>query len=165
MSAYRRLLQRIGHARWFAAFMRSVGAPADRALYMATRGRLSSSGPRGFPQLLLTTTGRRSGRPRTTPLFYVRDGERLVVTSESFGQRRPAGWPLNLEANPETVVQLGAVRRPYRGRRASDSEADRYWPAFLETWPAHATYRERSGVRKTFILEPALQERVPPADP
>jgi hypothetical protein len=51
--------------------------------------------------------------------------------------------------------QLGGACAAYRGRPASADEAERYWPALLEAWPAHATYRERSGVRHVFVLEPA----------
>ena len=109
---YRRLVQRIGHHRWFAALLRTAGAPLDRLLYRASAGRVVITGPVLFPTLLLTTTGRRSGKPRTTPLIYRRDGSRLVVSSENFGQRRPAAWPLNLLADPHATVQLGALPRP-----------------------------------------------------
>jgi deazaflavin-dependent oxidoreductase (nitroreductase family) len=105
--------------------------------------------------LLLTTTGRRSGVPRTTPVIYVRDGDRLVVSSEQTGQRRPAAWPLNLRAEPRVNVRLGAESAAYRGRPAAPDEVARYWPALLQAWPAHETYRARSGVRHVFVLEPA----------
>ena len=107
-----------------------------------------------FPTLLLTTTGRRSGKPRTTPVIYHRDGSRLVVSSENFGQRRPAAWPLNLLADPHATVQLGAASQPFTARPAAADEIDRYWPELLALWPAHATYQRRSGARHMFVLEP-----------
>jgi deazaflavin-dependent oxidoreductase (nitroreductase family) len=107
---YKRLLERAGHTRWFAAGMRVVGARVDARLYRLSRGRLSIAGPALFPVLLLTSIGRRSGRPRTTPLIYVRDGDNLIVSSESFGQTRPAAWTLNLAADPYAFVQVGRYR-------------------------------------------------------
>lgn len=84
-----------------ASIRASIGCPAA--------GCRSRAHP--FPVLLLTTTGRRSGRARTTPLIYVRgDGDVLVVGSESFGQKRPAAWPLNRAADPRAAVCLGSQR-------------------------------------------------------
>ncbi|HEY7618339.1 MAG TPA: nitroreductase/quinone reductase family protein [Solirubrobacteraceae bacterium] len=156
MGAYRNFVAWLGHGRWFGVMLRQLGGSrADRWLYRHFNGRLAITGPPIFPVLLLTTTGRRSGRPRTTPVIYVRDGERLVVSSEQTGQQRPAAWPLNLHAEPRVSVRLGAESAAYRGRPAAPDEVERYWPALLEAWPAHATYRARSGVRHIFVLEPA----------
>jgi deazaflavin-dependent oxidoreductase (nitroreductase family) len=153
---YARLVQSLGHGRWFAfALRQGGGARLDAWLYRHTAGRLAITGPALFPLLLLTTTGRRSGRPRTTPVIYVRDGDRIVVASESFGQERPAAWPLNLAADPRALVQLGPATRPYVARPASDDEIARHWPRLLAAWPAHETYHRRSGRRHVFVLEPA----------
>ena len=153
MSVRGRVLRWLGHRRWFAAAGRRFGAPLDRALYRATRGRLSSTGSVA-PLILLTTTGRRTGRARTTPVMYIRDGDRFVVSSENFGQERAAAWPLNLLADPRATVQIGAERVTCRARLLPDEEADRYWPQLVDVWPAHETYRSRSGERHTFLLEP-----------
>jgi deazaflavin-dependent oxidoreductase (nitroreductase family) len=159
MSVYLRFWRRLGHARWFAYLVRYVLSGLDRRLYRLSRGRVAITGPPLFSWLLLTTTGRRSGQPRTTPLIYVRDGDRLVVTSENFGMaKRPAGWRLNLLAHPDVTVEIqGAVGR-YRGRLASDEEIARYWPKLLDQWPALETYRQRSGVRYVFVLDPLASE-------
>ena len=151
----KRLIQTLGHRRWFAAVARPVLARVERVLFRATRGRLVPTRVVA-PVLLLTTTGRRTGRPRTTPLMYLADGDRLVVSSENFGMERPAAWPGNLDADPDVRVELpGGAGGRYRARRLGDAEADAYWPRLVELWPAHATYRERSGARHTFVLEPA----------
>jgi deazaflavin-dependent oxidoreductase (nitroreductase family) len=154
-SRLQRLIARLAHERWFAAVGRRL-APVDRVLYRLSDGRLTVLGIRGTampPTLLLTTTGRRSGRPRSTPVMYLRDGARIVITSENFGQARPAAWPLNLLADPITEIRLAGATRSCRARPATDEEAARYWPRFVELWPAHQTYRERSGVRRMFVLE------------
>jgi deazaflavin-dependent oxidoreductase (nitroreductase family) len=156
MGAYRNFIAWLGHARWFGVMLRQLGGSrVDGWLYRHFDGRLAITGPPVFPVLLLTTTGRKSGLRRTTPVIYVRDGDRLVVSSEQTGQQRPAAWPLNLHADPRVTVRLGAASAEYRGRRADADEVDRYWPALLRVWPAHETYRRRSGVRYVFVLEPA----------
>jgi deazaflavin-dependent oxidoreductase (nitroreductase family) len=149
----KRFIHAVGRRRWFGVFVRTFGARAERVLYRLSGGRLAPTSAVA-PVLLLTTTGRRSGRPRTTPVIYVRDGEDFIVSSEDVGQRRPAAWPLNLDAEPRASVQVGSRVVPCRARRLSEAEADRVWPALLETWPAHADYRERSGSRHTFVLSP-----------
>jgi deazaflavin-dependent oxidoreductase (nitroreductase family) len=155
-SRLRRAVARLAHQRWFAAFGRRL-APVDRVLYRATSGRLTIMGPQGvaMPQtLLLTTIGRRSGRPRPTPVMYLQDGERFVITSENFGQKRPAAWPLNLAVHPHATIQVGGQILSVRAVRATEKQGARYWPKFVEIWPAHESYKRRSGVRKMFVLEP-----------
>ena len=98
--------------------------------------------------------GRRSGRERTTPVMYVRDGRNLVISSESFGQQRPAAWPLNLEATPVATVRIGRSVVTCRALRLTEEEAERHWPALVAAWPAHATYLRRSGTRRMFLLVP-----------
>jgi deazaflavin-dependent oxidoreductase (nitroreductase family) len=154
MSIYGRSMQWLGHKRWFAAIGRRFASRIDRRLYRATGGRLTSMGRDTAPVLLLTTTGRRSGVERTVPVVYVRDGESFVISSENFGQRRPAAWPLNLDADPAAKVQMGSEILSCHAKRLSDDEADHYWTKLVQAWPAHATYRQRSGNRHTFMLTP-----------
>jgi deazaflavin-dependent oxidoreductase (nitroreductase family) len=163
MRLYRRFFQRIGHMRWFAVFGRYVFPHIDRLMHRLTRGRLFPTGTVA-PVLLLTTTGRRSGRSRTTPVIYIRDGERFVITSQDLGsESRRAAWPLNLDANPEAQVKIGSEVIACRARRIDNAEATRYWPRLVEVWPAHETYLERSGRRHTFLLEPLRREAMTPA--
>ena len=132
-------------------------APLDVRLYHLTSGRITILGPQGAsmpPTLLLTTTGRRSHQPRTTAVMYLPVGSGFAVTSESFGQQRPAAWPLNLDADPRATVQIGKRIVRCRARRATNEELDRLWRQFVAIWPAHETYLSRSGVLRTFILEP-----------
>ena len=155
-SRLRRAVARLAHHRWFAALGRRL-APADRVLYRATSGRLTIMGPQGAampPTLLLTTIGRRSGKPRPTPVMYLQDGDRFVITSENFGQERPASWPLNLAVGPNATIQVGGHVLSVRAVRATDEQREGYWPQFVEIWPAHESYKCRSGVCNMFVLEP-----------
>ena len=157
MSLRARTMRSLGRRAWFAAAGRRFGASLDRVLYRVTGGRVAST-VGVVPTMLLTTTGRRTGRARTTPVMYVPDGERFVVTSENFGQQRPAAWPLNLVADPRATVQVGSEVFECRARRLDDTEADRYWPRLVEAWPAHEAYRARSGTRRMFVLDPVRQK-------
>jgi deazaflavin-dependent oxidoreductase (nitroreductase family) len=154
MSFYRRVFKRLGHARWFAFLGRHLFARIDRVMFRLTAGRLVPTGTVS-PVLLLTTTGRRTGRERTTPVIYIRDARGFVVSSEDFGnETRRSAWPLNLDAKPEARVQVGSERFVCRARRLDDEEVASYWPRLIEAWPAHGTYHQRSGRRHTFVLEP-----------
>jgi deazaflavin-dependent oxidoreductase (nitroreductase family) len=78
--------------------------------------------------LLLTTTGRSSGKSRTTALIYVKDGERLVVVASNGGSDHPPSWLLNLEAHPAVTVQIGLNKFSARASVASAEERERLWP-------------------------------------
>ncbi|WP_310785345.1 nitroreductase family deazaflavin-dependent oxidoreductase [Mycobacterium sp. Z3061] len=146
--------RRIGHYRWFAVVMKHVGTPVDRALIRASRGRISISGPQ-LPTMLLTTRGRKSGKDRTVPLHYVRDGRNLVAACENFGLQTQSSWPKNLLAEPRARVDIAGRVATYVGRPATQSESARNMPKLVEMWPAHDTYLARSGSRQVFVFEPA----------
>jgi F420H(2)-dependent quinone reductase len=78
--------------------------------------------------LLLTTTGRRTGESRTRALIYLRDGERLVVAASNGGSDRPPAWLLNLQAHPDVKVQIGRKKFAARASVASAEERERLWP-------------------------------------
>jgi deazaflavin-dependent oxidoreductase (nitroreductase family) len=146
-------MRRWGAGRAGAWLVIHVVSPLDRALYRWSGGRGLSLGRKLAPRLLLTTTGRRTGRERTTPVFYLRDGERLIICNVNPGLERPIPWTLNLRAQPVARVQIGRQSGTYRARLATDDEVERYWPRFVELWPAYQTYFQRSGQRTIFILD------------
>lgn len=153
---YARLLRRLGHRRWFAEVGRRLAPPLDRFLYRATGGRLLATGPPVFPTLLLTVTGRRSGRARTTPLLYARDGECLLIAGSNWGQPRDPAWAVNLTANPRASVLIGRRRLAVVAREAREDERASLWPKLDAVWPAYRTYRVRAGRPvRVFVLETA----------
>src|SRR5262245_1885586 len=114
-----------------------------KAVYRLSGGRLG--GKMGNLRiLLLTTTGRRSGQPRTVPLVFFEDGERLVVMPSKGGDPRDPLWWENLKKNPEANVQVGVERRHMRARLASVEERARLWPRVKRENPTYAEYEKRT---------------------
>ncbi len=154
MDAYPALIRRLGRYRWFAALGR-VLVPVDRSLTRATRGRFTLAGPQVVPQLLLTTTGRRSGEPRTSPLLYARDGAAFVVTGSNWGQPQHPGWSANLLADAAATVTVGGVAVPVIATLAGGAERERLWGLMVGVWPAYDDYAARAGRDiRVFRLDP-----------
>jgi deazaflavin-dependent oxidoreductase (nitroreductase family) len=112
-------------------------------IHRLSRGRLLGR-VAGMPVLLLTTTGRRSGKPRTTPLTFFRDGPNLVVIASNGGADRPPDWSLNLQQTPRAVVQIGTDQQSVQARPASPEERGRLWPAITATYSGYARYQEKT---------------------
>ncbi len=102
-------------------------------------GRVAKS-----PILLLTTTGRRSGLPRTTPLLYLQDGERLAIVASFGGHPRHPVWYLNLTANPDVQIQVRGERFTAMAHTADADERERLWPLVVEMYPGYARYQEKT---------------------
>jgi len=98
----------------------------------------------GAPILLLTTTGAKSGKPRTAPLIYLEDGENIVVVASNGGSDRNPGWWLNLRRDPHAKVQIRGSRKAVRAERASAEEKARLWPRLIEMYEEYDCYQERT---------------------
>ena len=145
------LASRIGTTPAGVWLIGHVVSPLQRRLLLATDGRVSLTGK--LPVLLLTATGRRSGRHRTVPLIYLRDGDDLVVCNvrPPFERRNP--WPLNVRANPNVSVRIAGVTERRVAREARVEEAEKYWPLFVENWPAYERFFVATHERAIFVLE------------
>lgn len=148
-----RAVQRVGSTRVGVLLIGRVFSPLQRRAYQLSGGRISLTG--GAPVLLLTTTGRRSGRPRTVPLLYVRDGDRLVVCNVNPGTERTNPWTLNLRARPRARVQVGRETFGVVSHEATPGELDGCWRQLTRLWPAYETFHRNGGRRSVFVLEPA----------
>jgi deazaflavin-dependent oxidoreductase (nitroreductase family) len=124
-------------------------------LYRATGGRIGERWP-GLPQmLLLDHIGAKSGTRRTSPLLYVRDGERYVLVASKGGHPRNPGWLHNLHAHPDTTIQVGPRRVAVRARDATASERARLWPEAVKLYPPYRDYQARTDREiPLVILEP-----------
>jgi F420H(2)-dependent quinone reductase len=125
--------------RWLIGAMSKTHLAVQRL----SRGRLLGT-VAGMPVLLLTTTGRRSGKPRTTPLTFMRDATDLVVIASNGGSDRAPDWCLNLQQDPRAIVEIGADRLSVTARTASPAERERLWPEITATYSGYARYQERT---------------------
>ena len=98
----------------------------------------------GAPTLLLTTTGRRSGAPRTAPLIFGRDGDDLLVVASVGGSPKHPAWYLNLQSDPRASVQVKAERVDVEAHTASADDKPRLWQIVNEVWPNYDVYQSRT---------------------
>ncbi len=124
-------------------------------IYRASRGRILGR-MLGMPVLLLTTTGRKSGIDRTTPLMYLPKGERRVVIASYAGEPRHPAWFLNLKTNPRAKIQVRGERLAVIAREAEGEERARLWSEVVESESGYAEYERRTSRRiPVVVLEPA----------
>ena len=128
---------------------------ANVMLYRRSGGRLGNT-VKGAPVLLLDHVGRKSGRARTAPVLYMRDGEDLVVVASRGGSDAMPAWWLNLQANPTTTVQIGTERRRVAVREANAEEKAELWPRLVEMYGDYEIYQRRTEREiPVVILSPA----------
>ena len=109
----------------------------------------------GQPVLAITTTGRRSGRPRSTTVAYFEDAGRLVTTAANLGNERDPAWAVNLDAHPEATIAVGGRSRRVRAERAQGEEHERLWARWVELQPAARRLPEVAGRQiPVFVLTP-----------
>ena len=127
-------------------------------LYRRTGGRvLAKMG--GQPVLLLTTTGRRSGLARTTPVQYVRSGDSIIVVAANHGAPRDPAWYANLVANPDPRASVGRACVELRARVAEGAERDRLWRQLVTANRSLTRTERRAGRRlPVVVLEPRRQK-------
>jgi deazaflavin-dependent oxidoreductase (nitroreductase family) len=155
---YRRALLKLGEQRWLGGMTKRVFAPADAFLYSRSGGRLSLThlgSRRGALQtLLLTTTGRKTGQQRTTPVLYLEHGDSVVVVASNFGTERHPAWSANLLADPSAAIQVRNRHRRVRARQATEEEKEALWPRLLEVYPTWEVYRGKTDrTFRAFFLE------------
>jgi deazaflavin-dependent oxidoreductase (nitroreductase family) len=140
----------MGHADLLFRILGSV----HTRVYRLTGGRVGGRIAR-MPVLLLTTTGRKSGRPRTQPLTYTRAGEGYAVIASKGGAAQHPLWYLNLRANPLAEVTVGRERRHVRARDAEGAERERLWRLLADRYPGYDRYAEKASRRiPVIVLEP-----------
>ena len=130
---------------------------AHKGLYRLLGGRLV-----GRHVLILTTVGRRSGRERSTPLFYTRDGNDYVVIASNGGEEHPPHWSHNLRANPRADIQVGRDVIACRAERVGAADVPRLWAKLLAIHGGYESYRQRTTRELTlFRLKPVTGRGAP----
>ncbi len=122
--------------------MKTIGV-VHSWLYRRTGGSIGAK-LGGRPMVLLTTTGRKSGKPRTTPLQYMKDGEDLIVVASNGGNTRHPGWWHNIQAQPQATAQVGKITMPVRAETANADERARLWPLLVATYSGYQDYEDET---------------------
>ncbi len=113
------------------------------SVYRATDGRVAGR-LLGSPVLLLTTRGRRSGKPRTIPLLYLRDGEDFVVVASNGGTPAHPIWWLNLKDDPEATVEVGGRELRVRAEEVRGEEKERLWGRLVKMYGPYERYQRKT---------------------
>lgn len=118
---------------------------ADKKLHRAFGGRVSLVALAGLPSLRLTTTGRKSGQPRSTNLLYFPHGDDIVLTASNWGRPNDPAWALNLRANPKAQVALKGRPGEVVARELHGEEYDAMWQELLAFWPGYRMEQREAG--------------------
>lgn len=110
------------------------------SLFRLTDGKVGG----GEHMLILTNTGRKSGIQRDTPLFYFRDGERIIIIASAGGAPKHPVWWLNLQGNPQAKVQIGPRVIPVTASKAEGEERTRLWSIIAENYKNFVGYQKRT---------------------
>jgi len=125
--------------RWLLALITKI----HRFVYEKSGGRIGHK-LGGQPMLLLHAVGRKSGKPRTTPLLYVPDGERWLLVASNAGDDRPPAWWLNLRDAGRATIQVGTERHAVTARAADATERPGLWKQCCDQYPNYAEYEKRT---------------------
>lgn len=137
---------------WIAS---RLAARLDPVVYRLSRGRFTSTGPLTIPQLVLTTTGRKSGRPRVVSLGYLADGDDFVVVASNFGKANHPAWSHNLDTHPEASVNVDGRDVRVRAERLGDAAKAAVWPRLVGIIPQFGVYVGRTDRNiKVYRLRP-----------
>jgi deazaflavin-dependent oxidoreductase (nitroreductase family) len=139
-----RATQKVAGSPLFAKVAPPILTPLDRFVHRISGGRYMLS--RGMvPTLMLTTTGAKSGQPRTVPLACIPDGDTIYLVGSNFGREHHPAWTGNLLKTPQAEVSYEGDTFPVEARLLTDDEKTAVWPKVLEIWPTYDRYVARSG--------------------
>lgn len=157
-NALQRILRRFaasGPGSWlFARVLHHI----DRPVHRLTEGRHTfASLVSGIPVVMLTSTGAKTGQPRTVPVLGIPAGDSVAIIASNFGQDHHPAWYHNLRAHPDAEVVIDGVRHRVRAVEAEGERRANIWQAGLRVYPGFAQYERRASNRRIsiFVLEPA----------
>ena len=155
-NAFQRFLHRFLMLQPVSAFLARVLHHADNVALRLSRGRWTFAGLVGLPIIQLTTTGAKSGQPRTVPLVGLVDGDKIALIGSNFGGAKHPGWIHNLKANPECQVSYNGTTQSYKARFTTGQERETYWQMALSYYAGYEKYKSRAGGREiaVILLEP-----------
>jgi deazaflavin-dependent oxidoreductase (nitroreductase family) len=156
-NALQKVLRRFaasGPGSWlFARILHRI----DRPVHRLTRGRYTfASLLSGIPVVMLTTTGAKSGQPRTVPVLGIPWQDGVAIIASNFGQYRHPAWYHNLRAHPDAEVVVDGIHRLVRAVETDGERRAQIWKQGLRVYPGFGQYERRASHRRisVFVLEP-----------
>lgn len=159
-SSFQTSIQVIASTRFGSWLLPKIHHHVDRFLLRLTNNQTNlTSILTGLPVVLLKAKGARSGKLRTTPLFYVGyepGSGKFALIASNYGQKNHPSWYYNLKANPQARCSIKGQEREYLAREAKGEEHARYWQAAMDIYMGYLKYQERAGDRHIpiMIMEP-----------
>ena len=149
-----RLVRRTAANRPMARVYGVVQQPIDTLVHRFSHGDTTASSVlAGVEILMLTTTGAKSGRPRTTPLLGLPDGPDIIVIASNFGRPHNPSWYYNLRADPHATITIGGATRSVIARELTGEERDRCYHRGEEVFPGFTHYRDWAANRSIPVLK------------
>ncbi|HEY5333631.1 MAG TPA: nitroreductase/quinone reductase family protein [Solirubrobacterales bacterium] len=147
---------------FYAKLSKGIGARGLRwtgklnvPVYRLSGGRIGAKVGKG-PVLLLTTTGRQSGEPRTAPILYLARGEAMILIDTNGGNEKLPAWSHNLKAEPQAEVEVGRRKIAVTARVAAGAEREELWRACVAQYSGFDEYVEwLDRTPSVWVLEPA----------
>jgi deazaflavin-dependent oxidoreductase (nitroreductase family) len=125
-------------------------------MYRRNDGKGLGGNFQGIPVAILTTTGRKSGERRDSPLYFYRDGDTVVFAASKGGSDKHPMWYLNLKADPRVSVQVKDQTLQLTARDATEDERNLYWPKLVEMYPTYEDYQSWTDRKIPLVVcEPA----------
>lgn len=150
---------------WYRANRRLAASKVGSKLYSQIAHHLDATALRwtngrvapgalltGVPIILLTTTGAKSGQPRTVPLLGTPDGDNLILVASNWGGKKHPAWYYNLQANPQAHIMRRNVTRPYVARQVFGDEYKACWQKAVAIYPGYNVYKTRTHGREIPIM-------------
>ncbi len=128
-------------------------------LYNVSGGRIGGKMGK-VPVLLLTTTGRKTGKQRTLPLVYIMDGSAYVITASAGGADKHPGWFFNIRSNPQATIQVKDKHIPVTAEIAGPEKKPELWARLVEGAPNFAEYQKRTSREIPMVILHPVEERL-----
>ena len=149
-------LQKIGSTRFGSWFFSYAQFHLDKFLLRLTDNKTTlTSVLAGFPIIILTSKGAKSGLLRSVPLVGVPDesgSDKIALIATNYGKRQHPGWYYNLKANPQATGSIRGQARDYVAHEAEGEEYDRFWKSANNIYAGFSNYRERACDRPIPIM-------------
>jgi deazaflavin-dependent oxidoreductase (nitroreductase family) len=150
MNRLERMLENFAASKAGGWFYVKVANKLDQPLLRMSNGRFSLS--IGQPVLLLTARGAKSGKPRSLPLLYMLDGDRIILIASKAGHAKHPAWYHNLKAHPDVDIKAKGRSGRYRAREVEGEERERCWEIATDFYRGYDVYQERAGARRIPVM-------------